>query len=57
MIIDGDQTNLGKILDYNKCLLKLFGYSTNEMANSTLDKFLPDIYVKEHHNVLEKAVI
>ncbi|CDW77649.1 UNKNOWN [Stylonychia lemnae] len=56
IIIDGDQQNLGMMLDFNKSLLKMFGYTSSELLHVHLDKLLPDIYTKDHNAVLEKAI-
>eukprot|EP00826_Nyctotherus_ovalis_P015648 TRINITY_DN14469_c0_g1_i2.p1 TRINITY_DN14469_c0_g1~~TRINITY_DN14469_c0_g1_i2.p1 ORF type:complete len:453 (+),score=149.66 TRINITY_DN14469_c0_g1_i2:196-1554(+) len=52
--ISGNDESLGKIVNVNQAVTRVFGYTKTEVINHSVNVLMPVIFAKEHDNFLER---
>lgn len=52
--ISGNGENLGKIVNVNQALTRVFGYTKTELINHSVNVLMPVMFAKEHDSFLER---
>eukprot|EP01022_Parablepharisma_sp_SALTPOND_P019506 TRINITY_DN333_c0_g1_i1.p1 TRINITY_DN333_c0_g1~~TRINITY_DN333_c0_g1_i1.p1 ORF type:complete len:1482 (-),score=192.52 TRINITY_DN333_c0_g1_i1:2885-7330(-) len=52
--VSGSKDAIGKILQTNKGILSVFGYTSNELHQNSVNKIMPGILGKRHNELMER---